>query len=1522
MSEGKLSVAVELDTSSVVDDGLVDGILDKIRPALARVRQEVDKALNSGGGGGGGRGPTLNIGADVSKSLASELARAGDEGSKALAKSLAAGLPAAEARVQAAAKNYASALTNSVGPGGRQAAEKWGVEFQNALRARDALAPFAASLGKGGGTFGNLGSSIAGTFIGTFASNLATKGLDAVMGFAASAMQGVQSVLSGGWDRLVSIDTAKTKLEALGNSAGDVKLIMANALEAVKGTAFGMGDAANVAATAVAAQVKPGQAMVDYLRLIADTAAVARRQGESFGSAFSEIGVIMNRITQQGYSQSEFIQELSYRNLPIWQNLAKVLNTDIPGAMEQAASDSGIAASKIREALQMTVGGAALKMGESFEGGVTNAKAALDRLGEALLKPLFEPTKDGVSQATKAIDDLTRSVVQNGPQITEVFGAIAIAIVDVTAFVARGVGDLIAGVGEIIAPLGDIQGAMLQFQAWQADIRGDDEVAADLREQADAAYGLGDRWKELGEKLENINPDPLKARINDLTKSIADGQKVNLEYAKSQEALSAAVEAGLGPVVYQAQIMEWIGKVRAMATGGPPAGPAPVYPGAGKTQTPGTGMPADVVRGGSGGGSTSKEKAPPLFGPGGKIPTLDEWMAGGGAAGAAGATLPDAAADLSQTATTDLPKAASDLSDAAGALTQAAQSGIGGVGMFSGQLGLNPANVPTTGLQPQAMAALAAIQGQFPGIAPLTSGFRASDPFEWHPGGRGLDLGFPETPEGKAMGDQVNAWILANKELLGVYGTLWQVADHYNHIHVSIKDELSPLLAMGGGMPGMTGLDVLMGAGGSMPPLPSMPGLGGATGYQVPGAWKAPDPDKIREQNQKIADLEDSLRIKELQIGEMRADATQSQVASALKERDKLIREIGDAKKDLKEIQRGSYEKGTAAKSAQQFDFNQLPYGHPMRVAAGALGGMGVTPQDVGAILGSAAGPLGSVAGQTAGAIFGMPLPGPMGYAGTPTAPATDLNQLIKEGNPLALFQAAGIDVPDYSRAGGGPGAQDLMVQGGPASDAMGRMYSDTAALIDRTFTNLDAAEKARHDQVMTVLNEVRSRLAKDYVEPVTTAAVTGGIQGMGTGTATAIGTAMGQAAAGPIASAVSDGGGGGAGGQLVNTAAMSVANAGAAVQGMASGGAVVGPGTSTSDSILARLSHGEWVLNARQVSALGGFRGVQAMVNSLPRFATGGGVDVSSTVGAEFFGVGQVPILAAIVNLLVAVLLKVIGVTIEERDTLNEISADFRDFRGEFRAFDASGRMMNDTSGLVDRTGSSEQAAADERIRILKMVLEGLFKFIVEKIVVPVAKAVGNSLLQAASGAASGALGAAFPGGSVVGGMIGNVITSAGGAGIEIAGEVGTIVAESIFSVAQDAIGELLQSLLPGITNGVFGGGLLSMIVDPITGVLNGLFSGVATLFGGLFGGLSTLIPGLPFDNGGVAVGTGLMPKATIQPERVLSPRQTESFDRLVDVLSSGRLQNMTTIHAPFTVTGGERGAREARDRLLALMS
>lgn len=69
-----------------------------------------------------------------------------------------------------------------------------------------------------------------------------------------------------------------------------------------------------------------------------------------------------------------------------------------------------------------------------------------------------------------------------------------------------------------------------------------------------------------------------------------------------------------------------------------------------------------------------------------------------------------------------------------------------------------------------------------------------------------------------------------------------------------------------------------------------------------------------------------------------------------------------------------------------------------------------------------------------------------------------------------------------------------------------------------------------------------------------------------------------------------------------------------------ATGGAVIGPGSGTSDSIVARLSNGEHVLTASDVSKLGGQSGVYRLRDAIqsgrvPAFANGGAVGASAAV-------------------------------------------------------------------------------------------------------------------------------------------------------------------------------------------------------------------------------------------------------------------------------------------------------------------
>jgi len=103
---------------------------------------------------------------------------------------------------------------------------------------------------------------------------------------------------------------------------------------------------------------------------------------------------------------------------------------------------------------------------------------------------------------------------------------------------------------------------------------------------------------------------------------------------------------------------------------------------------------------------------------------------------------------------------------------------------------------------PKTVGAL--IKEAFPEIASI--GGARPDALPFHNEGRALDIMIPEynTPEGKALGDKINAWALANADKLGITDTIWQdfwqPADgsqgnfmgnkgdnegHFNHIHLT-----------------------------------------------------------------------------------------------------------------------------------------------------------------------------------------------------------------------------------------------------------------------------------------------------------------------------------------------------------------------------------------------------------------------------------------------------------------------------------------------------------------------------------------------------------------------------------------------------------------------------------------------------------------------------------------------------------------------------------------------------------------
>ncbi|AXQ53039.1 tape measure protein [Mycobacterium phage Rando14] len=269
----------------------------------------------------------------------------------------------------------------------------------------------ARSLGDGASIGRNFGSrmasgmdsamSVAG---GVVLGNLVTKIGGAVSGAFRSALQ-------GGFSRLTSIDSAQFKLKSLGHEAQATADIMKDATAAVKGTAFGLDEAANTAASAVAAGIKPGQDLTRYLSLTADAAAIA-------GVSMSEMGSIVNKVQTSGKAYTMELTQLADRGLPIFQWLQEEYG--VTGEeLSKMVADGQVDSATFQRVIEKNIGGAAKGMGGSFLGSIANMKAAMNRFGAELLAPVFKGIQPLAGGLTTVIDQITAGIKAPMGQITD-----------------------------------------------------------------------------------------------------------------------------------------------------------------------------------------------------------------------------------------------------------------------------------------------------------------------------------------------------------------------------------------------------------------------------------------------------------------------------------------------------------------------------------------------------------------------------------------------------------------------------------------------------------------------------------------------------------------------------------------------------------------------------------------------------------------------------------------------------------------------------------------------------------------------------------------------------------------------------------------------------------------------------------------------------------------------------------------------------------------------------------------------
>lgn len=255
------------------------------------------------------------------------------------------------------------------------------------------------SIGKGvstgfGGAISGLAKSAGSAFVG-----LAKVGVAAV-GTITTAVGGL--ALKGGFERALAIESAEAKLKGLGHSSESVSAIMDDALASVKGTAFGLGDAATVAAQMSAAGVASGERMQQVLKTVADTAQIS-------GRSLSETGTIFAKVASKGKLQGEEMMQLMEAGIPVTQMLAKHLGKTSE-EISSMVSKGEIDFETFSAAMQEGMGGAALKAGDTFAGAMANVKAALGRLGEKVATPALESLRKVFNALIPVIDGVVTAL--------------------------------------------------------------------------------------------------------------------------------------------------------------------------------------------------------------------------------------------------------------------------------------------------------------------------------------------------------------------------------------------------------------------------------------------------------------------------------------------------------------------------------------------------------------------------------------------------------------------------------------------------------------------------------------------------------------------------------------------------------------------------------------------------------------------------------------------------------------------------------------------------------------------------------------------------------------------------------------------------------------------------------------------------------------------------------------------------------------------------------------------------------
>ena len=231
-------------------------------------------------------------------------------------------------------------------------------------------------------------------------------------------------VKSGGLSRALKLEQAQFQMQGLGVS-------WQKALEdinyGVQDTAYGLDSAARAASQLSASGVKLGDDMKAALRGISGVAAMT-------SSSYDDIAYVFTSVAGMGRATAQQLNRLSIRGINAFATLADYLGKT-QAEVRDMVSKGQVDFDTFAKAMDSAFGEHAKDANKTFEGALSNVKAALSRIGAEIATPYYNIARDVLNNLRLFINslktalegslkDLGRTITILGGQIADFFDSI------------------------------------------------------------------------------------------------------------------------------------------------------------------------------------------------------------------------------------------------------------------------------------------------------------------------------------------------------------------------------------------------------------------------------------------------------------------------------------------------------------------------------------------------------------------------------------------------------------------------------------------------------------------------------------------------------------------------------------------------------------------------------------------------------------------------------------------------------------------------------------------------------------------------------------------------------------------------------------------------------------------------------------------------------------------------------------------------------------------------------------------